>query len=323
MFCSKCGTETPNDAQFCHRCGKPLPVDSSRPKASEALEIDYELLSDEPKPYFAPASIQLNFTKRQIVEAGRATDKVVTDNLKLLFERTVCQGKTPKLLFVDGTSNEEKLSIERAFDPNRSDFVSTLATCCTAMLLGRTTELSPKKWMFVELFRGLVDEKIRKLGMQFPELPSVLSHAAFAACYARYLEHGGKIGLLSTPYLGYIRSLNRSVVSEAYKFRNEIEVKYNGKNDILSMLAGLEANNFFVPILIIQMFLRFFRWSSTGSLGTFPSAAPRAELERSVRDLWLGRTPGRILVERAELRRGARQVFSGLRRGRGRQEQAA
>lgn len=168
--------------------------------------------------------------------------------MKLLFERTVCQGKTPKLLFVDGTSNEDRLSIEGAFDPNRSDFIPTLATCSTASLLGRTAELSPKKWMFVELFRALLDDKIRKLKMQFQELPSVLSHAAFAACYARYLEHGGKIGLLSTPYLGYVRSLNRALVSEAYRFRNEIEANYHGRNQILFMLAGLESNNFFVPI---------------------------------------------------------------------------
>jgi len=175
-------------------------------------------------------------------------DKFVSNNLKLLFERTVCQGKTPRLLFADGTSDTEKLSIEKAFDPNRSDFVSTLATCCTAVLLGKTLELSSKKWMFVQLFDGLIADKIKKLKVQFPELPNVLSHAAFAVCYGRYLEHDGKIGLLFTPYLGYVRAMNRSLVSEAYRFSTEIETKYKGKNRMLSMLEGLGTNNFFAPL---------------------------------------------------------------------------
>ncbi len=263
MFCPKCRTQTPDDAQFCYKCGKPLVVapsdepqaesskmDLSRrpPTGAEPAEIDYESLSDEPKPYTPPVGAELNSTKRQIVEVGRTMDKFVTHNLKLLFERTVCQGKTPKLLFATGTSDSERRSIENAFDPNRSDFVPTLATCCTAMLLGKTLELSSKKWMFVEFFRALIDDKIKKLRTQFPELPNVLSHAAFAACYGRYLEHDGKIGLLSTPYLGYVRSLNRSLVSEAYRFSTEIETTYKGKNRILSMLGGLENNNFFVPL---------------------------------------------------------------------------
>jgi hypothetical protein len=211
-------------------------------------EIDYGSLSDEPKPYIPPAGVELNSTKTQIVQVGRTVDKIVSDNLKVLFERTVCQGKMPRLLFANGTSDTEKLSIERAFDPNRSDFVPTLAACCTAVLLGKTLELSSKKWMFVQLFDGLIADKINKLKVQFPELPNILSHAAFAVCYGRYLEHDGKIGLLFTPYLGYVRALNRSLVSEAYRFSTEIETKYKGKNRILSMLEGLGSNNFFVPL---------------------------------------------------------------------------
>src|SRR6266851_689664 len=217
-------------------------------KQSHPVEIDYVSLSDEPKPYIPPVGVELNSTKRQIVEVGRTVDKFVTDNLKLLFERTVCQGKTPRLLFADGTSDTEKLSIAKAFDPNRSEFVPTLAACCTAVLLGKTLELSSKKWMFVQLFDGLIADKNKKLRAQFPELPNVLSHAAFAACYGRYLEHDGKIGLLFTPYLGYVRALNRSLVSEAYRFSTEIETTYKGKNRILSMLEGLGSNNFFAPL---------------------------------------------------------------------------
>jgi hypothetical protein len=253
MFCSQCGTTTPEDAKFCHKCGKPLVVEQPpQPPPPSTVEessgIEYESLSDEPRLYIAPTGAPLDSTKRQIVEVGRATDIFVTDNLKLLFERTVCRGPVPKLMFVQGISDEERLSIEKAFSPDSPDFVPTLAVCFTAMTFGRTRELSPKKWMFVELFRGLVDDKISKRKTQFPELPSVLSHAAFAACYARYLEHGGKVGLLFTPYLGYVRALNRSLVSEAYRFRTEIETNYSGKNHILAMLSGLQVANCFAPL---------------------------------------------------------------------------
>jgi len=217
-------------------------------KQPRPVEIDYESLSDEPKPYVPPVGVELSSTKRQIVGVGKTVDNFVSDNLRLLFERTVCQGKTPRLLFANGTSDTEKLSIEKAFDPNRSDFVPTLAACCTAVLLGKTLELSSKKWMFVQLFNGLIADKIEKLKVQFPELPNILSHAAFAVCYGRYLEHDGKIGLLFTPYLGYVRAMNRSLVSEAYRFSTEIETKYKGKNRMLSMLEGLGSNNFFAPL---------------------------------------------------------------------------
>ncbi len=226
--------------------GQPEGLDQT--KQPGPVEIDYGSLSDEPKPYIPPVGAELNSTKTQIVEVGRTVDKFVSDNLKLLFQRTVCQGKTPRLLFANGTSDTEKPSIEKAFDPNRSDFVPTLAACCTAVLLGKTLELSSKKWMFVQLFDGLIADRIKKLKVQFPELPNVLSHAAFAVCYGRYLEHGGKIGLLFTPYLGYVRALNRSLVSEAYRFSTEIETKYKGKNRMLSMLEGLGTNNFFAPL---------------------------------------------------------------------------
>jgi hypothetical protein len=212
-------------------------------------ETDYESLSDEPRTYAPPVGIELNPTRRQIVEIGRTVDTFVTNNLGLLFERTVCRGENPPLLFAEGTSEKEKLSIERAFSPDRPDFVPTFAACCTALLLGRYLELSPRKAEFTGLFRSLIDQKIAKLRQRFPEVRPVLSHAVFAMCYARYLEHAGKIGMLFTPYLGYVRALNRRDASlNFFQYGNEIETKYKGHGRILSTFSGLMNYEFFVPI---------------------------------------------------------------------------
>ena len=37
MFCSKCGTETPDDSQFCRKCGKALSVTSTSSEAAAAV----------------------------------------------------------------------------------------------------------------------------------------------------------------------------------------------------------------------------------------------------------------------------------------------
>jgi len=218
-------------------------------RTSSRIEIDYELLPDEPQRYEPPAGIALSSRKMTIVEVGRTTDILVTNNLKLLFERMLCGGEKPKSLFAEGTSESEKLSIERTFSPSRPDFIPTLATCCTTMLLGRYVELSRRKAEFTGLFRVLIDQKILNLREQFPELPSVLSHAAFVMCYSRYLEHGGEVGLLFNPYLNYIRSLNRPDMRViAFQCSNEIEAQFKGQGRILSMFSGLMNYGFFVPI---------------------------------------------------------------------------
>jgi hypothetical protein len=216
---------------------------------SSQTVTDYELLPDDPHPYKPPLGVELSPTNKKIVEVGRTTDIFVTNNLKLLFERTVCGGEKPKLLLAEGMSESEKLGIERAFSPNRPDFVPTLAACCTAMLLGRHLQLSPRKAEFTGLFRSLIDQKIGKLREQCPELPSVLSHAAFVMCYARYLEHGGKVGVLFNPYLNYLRSLNRPDMRLiAFQCSNEIETEYKGQGRILATFSGLMNYGFFVPI---------------------------------------------------------------------------
>jgi hypothetical protein len=218
-------------------------------KESYSVETDYESLSDEPRTYRPPKGIELNSTRRQIVETGRTVDAFVADNLELLFERTVCRGEQSNLLFAEGTTEKQKLSIARAFSPDRPDFVPTLAACCTAMLLGRELELSDKKTEFTGLFRSLIDLKITKLQERYRELPPVLSHAAYAICYARYIEHGGKIGMIFTPYLGYVRALNRPDMSlNALQYGSEIETKCRGQGRILSTFSGLMSHGFFVPI---------------------------------------------------------------------------
>lgn len=268
-----------SDGIICYACGRPLrqekPVTSAvsakvstnqREDSSIQPEFDYESLTDEPVPYKPPERIESNGTKRQIMEVGRVVDKLLNDNLKLLFERTVCRGQAPKLIF-ENTSEKEKESIERAFGSNRPDFVSILATCCTAQILGRTIELSPRKHRFFDLYQSLIEQNIPKLRELYTELLAVLSYGAYAVCYGRYLEHGGKVGLLFTPYLGYVRALNRGMSSEALRAGSEIEKTYAGRGCILSMFSGLTSNQFFVPIsdnpnvfkipeLVIEWFMR-------------------------------------------------------------------
>lgn len=220
---------------------KPAPAD-------ERKFLDYDRYSDEPKPsYAAPSGVQLSPTKLQIVQLGSAVDIFLTKNLPVLFERTVFQGRTPELRSAEGTDEAEIASLRRAYF-DRPDFISTFATCCAALLLGKTRELSAKKFIFTERFRWLLKDQIGEVRTKFPQLPTVLSLGAFAVCYGRYLEHDGKVGLLFTPYLGYVRALNRGLESEAYRYRTEIETKFNGHNWILSMLVGLDATNFFVPL---------------------------------------------------------------------------
>lgn len=218
-------------------------------KESCSVETYYESLSDEPRTYRPPIGIELNSTRRQIVEVGRTVDAFVTNNLKLLFERTVCRGEKPKLLIAKETTENQKLSIAGAYSLDRRDFVPTLAACSTAILLGRDLELSDRKAEFTKLFRSLIGQKIGKLREQYPELRLVLSYAAYVMCYSRYLEHGGKIGMIFTPYLGYVRALNRSDMSlNALQYSNEIETKYDGKGRILSTFSGLMNHGFFVSI---------------------------------------------------------------------------
>jgi hypothetical protein len=248
------GPETGPWTEFPHN-DTPVEVSDATAKVqshqdtSSQTETDYELLPDDPHPYKPPAGIELSPPKKKIVEAGRTTDIFVTNNLTLLFERTVCCDDKPKLLVAEGGGESDKLSMERAFSPNRPDFVPTLAACCTALLLGRYLELSRRKAEFTGLFRSLVDQKIEKLRQQCPELPSVLSHAAYVMCYARYLEHGGKAGVLFNPYLNYVRALNRPDMRViAFQCSNEIETEYKGQGRILATFSGLLNYRFFVPI---------------------------------------------------------------------------
>lgn len=216
--------------------------------AGPPLAVDYEALSDEPKLYQAPFGLKIEGTKRKIVEVGRIIDGVVTTNLKLLFERTVCREDVPQLGFAAGTSEKQKEFITKAYSPDKPDFVPTLALCCTAQLLGRYLELSRRKMEFVGLFRPLIDLKIEKLRARFPELPTMLSNSAYAICYSRYLEHDGKVGMLFTPFLGYVRARNRGMVEAVFEQGQRIESDFHGNGKILSMFTGLVNHNYFVPI---------------------------------------------------------------------------
>jgi hypothetical protein len=258
MTCPKCGSQPPDHSLFCNKCGHSFaaqPIESTNNSnvrkstpADEPKFLDYAGYSDEPKPpYVPPKGIQLSPTKLQIVQLGSAVDIVLTKNLPMLIERTVFQGQTPELRSAEGTDEAEIASLRRAYF-DRPDFISTFATCCAATLLGKTRELSAKKFIFTGRFRWLLEEQIGELRTKFPQLPTVLSLGAFAVCYGRYLEHDGKVGFLFTPYLGYVRALNRGLVSEASRYRTEIETKFNGHNWILSMLVGLDALHFFVPL---------------------------------------------------------------------------
>jgi hypothetical protein len=153
------------------------------PKAERTFVPVPAVPSDDiPKPYQAPAGISLHGTKRKIVECGRAVDAVISNQLASLFNQTVCARDIS------------------AVAP--ATFPTQLSICCTALLTGKFLELSPRNRVFVANNESLLELKISELKTEFAELPFVLSNAAYAICYARYLEHAGKIGILSTPYLG-------------------------------------------------------------------------------------------------------------------------
>ncbi|HEV3480787.1 MAG TPA: hypothetical protein VGR97_00510 [Candidatus Acidoferrales bacterium] len=91
--------------------------------------------------------------------------------------------------------------------------------------------------------KELVEILARRLGNE-EDLCRVLSGAAYNACYARYLDAGGKRGLI-TPYLGYIRAMSRHDWSSTASIFLKIEKL--GKN-ILAPIDSMFHLGIFRPL---------------------------------------------------------------------------
>ena len=83
---------------------------------------------------------------------------------------------------------------------------------------------------FAEENRGLIESKSRELSSD-RRLCRALTCAMYNFCYGRYVDSGGKVGLVFHPFLGYVRALQEVLSGrEKAEFLESFESKAGRRN---------------------------------------------------------------------------------------------
>lgn len=114
MFCSKCGTQLPDDASFCMKCGKSLLADTTnRPVQWEVCQIYEEF---ERQSFLT--STALGFLGRQDRDEwyeARVGNEVIAKSSAIRYKRSYA-GNTPKSYWQGMTAAKQSLIEELVAD---------------------------------------------------------------------------------------------------------------------------------------------------------------------------------------------------------------
>lgn len=95
-----------------------------------------------------------------------------------------------------------------------NDFASFLAAAVVNRIFADTTD-KPAAAKFLEENEELVEAESRTLSVDH-DLCELLTSTVYVRSYARFLEHGGKIGFFGNRFIGYIRATSLSFRDPSY-----------------------------------------------------------------------------------------------------------
>ncbi len=88
---------------------------------------------------------------------------------------------------------------------DKTDFADKTASSVVNYLFCETSD-NPELRSFAKENSTLVESKAKELSKEDP-LCRALTCAVYLFCYGKYVDSGHKVGLLSHPFLGYVRAL--------------------------------------------------------------------------------------------------------------------
>jgi hypothetical protein len=128
-----------------------------------------------------------------------------------------------------------KLLLRRYDTTYDADFATSLAVSVANYLFcDQATNTDAQS--FAEKNRELIESKAKELSTD-DALCRALTCAVYNFCYGKYVESGGKVGLLLHPFLGYVRALQRVMSGkEPVSFLDSSKV---GQENVLPLLTLL------------------------------------------------------------------------------------
>jgi hypothetical protein len=112
------------------------------------------------------------------------------------------------------TSNSMKLALfEVLLKRYRSTFEGDLAEKLAASVVDSLfceRAVNPELQKFVAENGALIGSKAKELAKE-ERLCRALTSAIYSFCYGKYIDSGGKVGMFSHPFLGYVRALQQVI----------------------------------------------------------------------------------------------------------------
>jgi len=122
-----------------------------------------------------------------------------------------------------------ELLLKRYRGEYTDDVPDKLATAVVDYLFGEQSKYAEVRAFLAES-RNLVDSKARELYNE-PMLCQALTCAMYNYCYGKYVDSGGKVGFLVSPFIGYMRALQRVVTGgEPASLLDSFESKVGREN---------------------------------------------------------------------------------------------
>lgn len=107
-----------------------------------------------------------------------------------------------------------KMLLQRYKAEFDEDVASYLAAAVTNRVFTESPD-EPGAQKFVRDNAALVENEAERVRGD-SELCDLLTSATYSACYARYIETGGKRGIFSNNFLAYVRAVSKSFVDFSY-----------------------------------------------------------------------------------------------------------
>ena len=128
---------------------------------------------------------------------------------------------------------------------DKTDFADKLAASVVNRLFCETADDTELR-SFAEENMTLIETKAKELATEDP-LCRALTCAIYNFCYGKYIDSGGKVGMFSHPFLGYVRALQEVINGkEPASFLESFESKVGEKN--VAPLLNLWFLGFYRPL---------------------------------------------------------------------------
>jgi hypothetical protein len=116
---------------------------------------------------------------------------------------------------------------------DKTIFAEKLAASVVNFLFGEAAD-NPELRSFAQENGALIESKAKELSTE-EALCRALTCAIYNFCYGKYVDSGGKVGLLVHPFLGYCRALREVIVGkESLRFLESFEAKV-GYNNVVPL----------------------------------------------------------------------------------------